>query len=291
MTDKHPVVDFATDWDHTDPEWVNDPYPIWEDLRLRCPVAHTDRYGGAWFPASHAGVAKVAKDTDTFTSRAVVMGNGRPTEEDLPAPIGLAPPITSDPPFHQIARKLILPAFAPRPINALEPQIRALCNALLDEVVGEEFECADRRRSIFLLKRAEDREREFVPIDRRHHVERLTVALARAWFDRHLVRDRDKRRSGQRASGLDLAARIGIADVRDQRNAALRDARLIARDRGRRIAEYLGVIERDIRDDGDARLQDVRAVEASADPGFDHRRVDLGAGERDEREREQHFVI
>ena len=32
---------------HTDPQWVNDPYPIWDDLRARCPVAHTDRYGGA----------------------------------------------------------------------------------------------------------------------------------------------------------------------------------------------------------------------------------------------------
>ncbi len=139
MTDKLPVQDFAIDWDHTDPEWVNDPYPIWEDLRQRCPVAHTDRYGGAWFPATHAGVSAVAKDTEHFTSRNVVIGNGRPTEEDLPAPIGVAPPITSDPPFHQIARRLILPAFSPRVVNALEPQIRELCVRLLDDVAGQEF--------------------------------------------------------------------------------------------------------------------------------------------------------
>jgi hypothetical protein len=43
-----PVGDFATDFDHTDAAWVADPYPIWDDLRQRCPVAHTDRYGGAW---------------------------------------------------------------------------------------------------------------------------------------------------------------------------------------------------------------------------------------------------
>jgi cytochrome P450 len=139
VTDKLPVQDFAIDWDHTDPEWVNDPYPIWEDLRQRCPVAHTDRYGGAWFPATHAGVSAVAKDTEHFTSRNVVIGNGRPTEEDLPAPIGVAPPITSDPPFHQIARRLILPAFSPRVVNALEPQIRELCVRLLDDVAGQEF--------------------------------------------------------------------------------------------------------------------------------------------------------
>src|SRR5665811_752952 len=136
---KRQVQDFAIDWDHTDPEWVNDPYPIWEDLRQRCPVAHTDRYGGAWFPATHAGVSAVAKDTEHFTSRNVVIGNGRPTEEDLPAPIGVAPPITSDPPFHQIARRLILPAFSPRVVNALEPQIRELCVRLLDDVAGQEF--------------------------------------------------------------------------------------------------------------------------------------------------------
>ena len=132
MPNKPPVQDFALDWDHTDPQWVNNPYPIWEDLRQRCPVARTERYGGAWFPATHAGVSAVAKDTERFSSRSVVIGNGRPSDEDLPAPIGLAPPITSDPPFHQIARRLILPAFAPGAVNALEPQIRALCVALLE---------------------------------------------------------------------------------------------------------------------------------------------------------------
>ena len=80
MTDSPLVQDFATDFDHSDPQWVADPYPIWEDLRQRCPVAHTDRYGGAWFPATHAGVSTIAKDTDNFTSRAVIMGNGRPAK-------------------------------------------------------------------------------------------------------------------------------------------------------------------------------------------------------------------
>jgi cytochrome P450 len=139
MTVKPPVEDFATDWDHTDPQWVKDPYPIWEDLRERCPVAHTDRYGGGWFPATHEGVSAVAKDTDNFTSRTVVVGNGRPGEEALPAPIGVAPPITSDPPFHQIARRIMLPALAPGPVNDLEPWVRALCVRLLDKLDGHEI--------------------------------------------------------------------------------------------------------------------------------------------------------
>jgi cytochrome P450 len=128
---KRPVVDFATDWDHTDPTWVNDPYPIWDDLRERCPVAHTDRYTGGWFPTTHEMVAQIANDLEHFTSRMVVITNNKFPPGSV-APIGGAPPITSDPPFHQFARRLILPAFAPGPINALEGQIRALCTKHLD---------------------------------------------------------------------------------------------------------------------------------------------------------------
>ena len=115
-----------------------DPYPIWDDLRGRCPVAHTDRYGGGWFPSTHAGVSQIANDTINFTSRTVIINNGRPGEDAMPAPIGVAPPISSDPPFHQIARRLILPAFAPGPINALEPRVRSLCVDLLDRLDGHE---------------------------------------------------------------------------------------------------------------------------------------------------------
>jgi cytochrome P450 len=132
---KREVVDFATDWDHTDPAWVNDPYPIWQDLRERCPVAHTDRYAGGWFPTTHEMVSSVANDTEHFTSRSVVVSNNKFPPNAI-APVGGAPPITSDPPFHQIARRLILPAFAPGPVNAMEPQVRALCTKHLDTLVG-----------------------------------------------------------------------------------------------------------------------------------------------------------
>ncbi len=131
-----PVSDWATDFDHTDPTWVADPYPIWADLRDRCPVAHSGRFGGTWLPTTHELVSEVAYDTENFTSRSVVVSNIRPTELDLPAPIGLAPPITSDPPFHAIARRMLLPAFSPKPIAALEPFTRGLCRELLDVTAG-----------------------------------------------------------------------------------------------------------------------------------------------------------
>ena len=138
MTQHPPVTDWATDFDHTDPRWVADPYPIWDELRRTCPVAHSERYGGVWLPVRHDDVAAVAYDTEHFTSRSVVVSELRPGPEDLPAPIGIAPPITSDPPFHQHARRLLLPAFAPKPIAALEPFTRELCRELLDETAGKD---------------------------------------------------------------------------------------------------------------------------------------------------------
>jgi cytochrome P450 len=139
VTIKPPVNDFATDWDHTDPQWVKDPYPIWDDLRNRCPVAHTERYGGGWFPTTHEMVSAIANDTEHFTSRQVVVSNNKYPAGAPPAPMGGAPPITSDPPFHQIARRIMLPALAPGPVNALEPQIRELCRLHLDEIANSEY--------------------------------------------------------------------------------------------------------------------------------------------------------
>ena len=138
-----PVSDWTTDFDHTDPTWVADPYPIWSDLRDKCPVAHSGRFGGTWLPSTHELVSEVAYDTEHFTSRSVVVSNLKPTELDLPAPIGLAPPITSDPPFHSIARRMLLPAFSPKPIKALEPFTRTLCQELLGATAGQsEFDAA-----------------------------------------------------------------------------------------------------------------------------------------------------
>jgi len=144
MTTERPrVADWATDFDHTDLEWIADPYPIWDELRATCPVAHSDRYGGTWLPVRHEDVAAVAYDTEHFTSRSVVVSELRPGPDDLPAPIGLAPPITSDPPFHAMARRLLLPAFSPKRIAALEPFTRQLCGELLDAVAArKEFDAA-----------------------------------------------------------------------------------------------------------------------------------------------------
>jgi len=129
-----PVTDWATDFDHGDPQYNRHAHAIWAELRDKCPVAHSERYGGTWLPVTHELVREIAYDTENFTSRAVVVSTEVPLD---PAPIGGAPPITSDPPFHHEARRVVLPPFSPKKIAEWEPEIRRLCNELLDKMEAE----------------------------------------------------------------------------------------------------------------------------------------------------------
>ncbi|MEO3783615.1 cytochrome P450 [Actinocorallia sp. B10E7] len=131
-----PVSDWTSDFSHLDPEWAADPYPVQDDLRRRCPIAHTGRFGGGWLPTRYEDVAAVAYDTEHFSSRTVVMGNFRPPREV--APVGVTPPISSDPPFHHSARKLLLPAFTKTAVSRLESATRAFCHSLIDAFEGRD---------------------------------------------------------------------------------------------------------------------------------------------------------
>jgi cytochrome P450 len=135
MATVKPVQSWETDWDHADPAYNQNAPQIWDQLRGTCPVAHTDRYGGAWLPVTHADVSAVARDTDHFSSEGAVLANKPPRDQWVStAPIGGAPPITSDPPFHADARRLLLPAFSPQVVAEWEPEIRRLCNELIDNM-------------------------------------------------------------------------------------------------------------------------------------------------------------
>jgi cytochrome P450 len=138
LTEPHhpPVQDWATDFDHTDEQWAADPYPILDDLRQRCPVAHSERFGGVWLPTTHKDVATIANDTTHFTSRSIIVSEHRPPMEL--APEGIAPPISSDPPFHMDARRMLLPIFSPQRIDELEPSTRAYCHELIDAMKDNE---------------------------------------------------------------------------------------------------------------------------------------------------------
>ncbi len=131
-----PVADWATDFSHLEPEWATDPYPIQDDLRQRCPIAHTGRFGGGWLPTRYEDVAAIAYDTEHFSSRAIIVSNFRPPRGL--APVGGSPPISSDPPFHHDARGLLLAAFTRTAVTKQEPATRAFCHSLIDAFTGQD---------------------------------------------------------------------------------------------------------------------------------------------------------
>ena len=134
--DHPPVTDWTTDFDHTDDAWAADPYRIWDELRRECPIAHSDRYGGVWLPTRYEDVSAVAYDTERFSSRSVVVSKFRPPIEL--APEGIAPPISSDPPYHRDSRRLLLSVLSPQAVEKLEPSTRAYCEELVEAVRGQD---------------------------------------------------------------------------------------------------------------------------------------------------------
>ena len=125
-----PVKDFAVDWDFNDPAWVNDPYPIWDELRGRCPMGHSERFNeGVWLPLTFEAVADIAKDTATFSSMHHGIRRGQTAER------GYLPPINSDPPEHMPIRRILLPFFNPKRVEAWREEISADCEQRVAAIV------------------------------------------------------------------------------------------------------------------------------------------------------------
>jgi cytochrome P450 len=131
MSTHAPVTDWVHDFDHTDPRWTENPFPIWDELRAESPVVHTERFLGCYMPTTYEAVKQVAYDTEHFSSRRVIVRDVRPE------PVKPAPPITSDPPEHKPAKQLLLPPFTPDAMKKLEPRVRAICDELIDDFIGE----------------------------------------------------------------------------------------------------------------------------------------------------------
>ena len=127
-----PVTSWETDFDVLDPDYVADPYQVWDDLRTSCPVAHTSRWGGSWLPTRYADVSAIAHNVDHFSSRDVAV---LPAAEDGVEFPPLAP-ISVDPPVHTWTRRLLLPWFSHTRVDGYEAFTRGLCNTLIDRFVA-----------------------------------------------------------------------------------------------------------------------------------------------------------
>ena len=130
MTATEPVQDWANDFEIFDEAFVEDPYPIFKDLRESgCPFAKTERRQTTFLPTTFEGNREVAANTDDWSSFSVSV---------TPVPVSyddqgnrLRSIIASDAPEHTDERRLMLPFFSPKSVEKYREGTRELCRRLI----------------------------------------------------------------------------------------------------------------------------------------------------------------
>jgi cytochrome P450 len=124
---------FVADLDHHDPRFIENPSPVYEELRARCPVLHSPRYGGFWLVTRYEDVRRAAKDWKTFTSsvpNVTAIPSSHPrAEPDIP--------IEVDPPLHTRYRQLVAPVFSRAHVERMRPRVEAVAAELLDLLIDD----------------------------------------------------------------------------------------------------------------------------------------------------------
>ncbi|MGV0834349.1 cytochrome P450 [Mycolicibacterium thermoresistibile] len=93
------------------------------ELARRGPIVYSTAHGGHWVVLGYPEIHTILRDPESFSSypsNLVNAGDGRFI------------PLELDPPEHTAFRKVLLPLFSPARMKALEPEIRATVNRLLD---------------------------------------------------------------------------------------------------------------------------------------------------------------
>jgi cytochrome P450 len=111
-----------------DPEMAANPQPIFAALRADMPVMPIDMPGGAKgvLLTKKEDIMSALRQPDVFSSNmdAVDLKNKRPMI-----------PLQIDPPDHKKFRKLLDPIFAPRKMAAMDEEVSALVNHLIDQFI------------------------------------------------------------------------------------------------------------------------------------------------------------
>jgi cytochrome P450 len=121
--------------------FVANPYPAYERLRERSPVAY-DPGTDHWLVPRYADVVALLRDRRvgrTYHHLATHAEMGRPDEPEWHAPFwhlirsGI---LDMEPPDHTRVRKLVQKAFTPRMVEGLRGRIQAMMDAQVDRVEG-----------------------------------------------------------------------------------------------------------------------------------------------------------
>ena len=127
-TNKQISKEVSNDFDPLIPESFDSPHKVYADLRQRCPVAHSNAWGGFWALTKYDDVHAALTEPSTFiTSKQNVVPKLAFT--------GRRPPLHMDPPEHTPYRKAINPLLRPERMASLEAPIRRIAEELLAPMV------------------------------------------------------------------------------------------------------------------------------------------------------------
>ena len=107
------------DWDPTSPEVQRDQRAAYDEMRRRCPIAHSEFMG--WSLFRHEDVTRVLHDHKTFSNA---------VSQHLSVPDGM------DPPEHTAYRRVIEPYFSAERMGAFEPVCRGIAGKLVEDLSG-----------------------------------------------------------------------------------------------------------------------------------------------------------
>jgi cytochrome P450 len=120
----------AEHFDHLAPELSPHFDETLERMRSKCPVAHSDQYGGFWIVNRYEDVLHVLQDWQTFSSAEGVSIPMRLSDPPLP-------PDEFDPPIHRVYKRLINAHLTPLVVARYEEATRRLADELIDAFIEE----------------------------------------------------------------------------------------------------------------------------------------------------------
>jgi cytochrome P450 len=129
-------------YDPSSPEFVADPYPVYEELRREAPVFYHEQTN-QWVITRHADVGALLRDRRlgrTYLHVATHEEFGRPPEPGFLTPfwdLVRAGMLDVEPPVHTRLRRLVSKAFTARMVEGLRPAIRRLAEELAGGLVDK----------------------------------------------------------------------------------------------------------------------------------------------------------
>jgi cytochrome P450 len=135
-------ADAIVEFDHHSDEFSRNEQAVNADLRLRCPVAWNEQYGGFWYVTGFDAVAAIARDGEAFAHKYepnAADGVNYLGEMGVPRPEG-QPPLgigEVDGPYHLALRRALTPFFSSGAVEKMRPFMEQSVHWFLDQRIAD----------------------------------------------------------------------------------------------------------------------------------------------------------